>query len=338
MRSRIPSTAAAERRLATNRIEKGHENHNPLFTPALLWVLSLGRRSATAPPCQRWRIWAVLRPNLSPSGESRLNQVEAAMTLEQKSLWQTIKPDVAKSMIGAIFITLLSTGFAWFTWYRDKQVNRIEQNIRRIEETQSEALLATHERWYRAWRLWHELEQLGKPRLGSENPVKSAAQAYDTAAVNWNIKERDIVVKLQSYIDQTGLAPIDLEFVSRIDCKRSFTPFYSDSTGNKIAELESSSITTFHIAMSHCFERFDDEIEKAKQYMTESGGVSDKKNFTASLSSAYEILDRIFYNEEAYRLKLYEQAFAAKRLEAEQLFYTYLHPTQKVIGLKKEKP
>jgi hypothetical protein len=96
---------------------------------------------------------------------------------EQKSLWQTIKPDVAKSVIGAMFITFLSTGFAWFTWYRDKQVNRLEQNIRRIEERQSEALLLTHERWYRAWRLWHELDQLNRPHPRNENSWKSAAQS-----------------------------------------------------------------------------------------------------------------------------------------------------------------
>ena len=29
MRSRIPSTAAAEQRLATNKVEKGHKNHEP---------------------------------------------------------------------------------------------------------------------------------------------------------------------------------------------------------------------------------------------------------------------------------------------------------------------
>ncbi len=248
---------------------------------------------------------------------------------EQKTLWQTIKPDVAKSLIGAMFITFLSTSFAWFTWYRDKSVNRLEQNIRRIEETQSEALLITHERWYRAWRLWHELDQLKKPHAAGETSYKSAMQSYDTVAANWNIKERDIIAKLQSYIDQTGLAPITLESISRIDCKRLFTPFFSDSSGSLIAELDSTSVSTWHVAMSHCFERFDDEIEKAKKFVSENSKLSDPAAFAASLNSAYDILDYIFKNEDRYRLNLYEQAFAAKRSEADQLFYTYLRPVRK---------
>ncbi len=250
---------------------------------------------------------------------------------EQKNLWQTIKPDVAKSMIGAIFITFLSTSFAWFTWYRDKQVNRLEQNIRRIEETQSETLLITHERWYRAWRLWHELNQLNKPHPGNENSWKSVAQSYDTVVANWNIKERDIIARLQSYIDQTGLAPIALESISKIDCKKKFSPFFVDATGSRIDDLAPASIATWHVAMSHCFERYDDEIEKAKSYITEKGKISDPTSYSASLISAYSVLDSIFKNEDTYRLNLYEQAFAAKRLEANQLFYTYLRPITKAV-------
>lgn len=260
------------------------------------------------------------------------------MADEQKSLWQTIKPDVAKSLIGAMFITFLSTSFAWFTWYRDKQVNRLEQNIRRIEETQSEALLITHERWYRAWRLWHELDQLNRPHPGNETSWKSAVQSYDTAAANWNIKERDIIARLQSYIDQTGLAPITLDSISKIDCKKLSSPFFVDEAGGQIADLAPTSTSTWHVAMSHCFERFDDEIEKAKMYIAEKGKISDPAHYSASLTSAYQILDVIFKNEDTYRLNLYEQAFAAKRLEADQLFYTYARPAKKTGDANKAKP
>lgn len=81
--------------------------------------------------------------------------------------------------------------------------------------------------------------------------------------------------------------------------------------------------------MSHCFERFDDETEKAKKFILENSKLSDPAAFAASLNSAYEILDCIFKNEDRYRLNLYEQAFAAKRSEADQLFYTYFRTVRK---------
>lgn len=73
-------------------------------------------------------------------------------------------------------------------------------------------------------------------------------------------------------------------------------------------------------------------------YISEKGKISDPVHYSASLTSAYQILDVIFKNEDTYRLNLYEQAFAAKRLEADQLFYTYARPAKKTGDANKAKP
>jgi hypothetical protein len=157
----------------------------------------------------------------------------------------------------------------WRLWLCDlgpgQAPARLEENIKNAEQIHSEAIALVHERWYRGYRLLDELAQAPAPLPGHEDRLRDVLKTYDDVLTRWNVDDATLLSRIEMSVDSAlgNAGPVSLRDISKIDCHN---PFFRDSFGKELPELDHLSVKTWHIGMSHCFGQLNDAIKDTRPY------------------------------------------------------------------------
>jgi hypothetical protein len=233
---------------------------------------------------------------------------------EDKGLWKTVKPDIVKLLTVGVLGSIVSGVFGYVTWVRDKRLARLEENIKNAEQIHSEAIALAHERWYRGYRLLDELAQAPAPLPGHEDRLRDALKTYDDVLTKWNVDDATLLSRIDMSVDSAlgNAGPVSLRDISKIDCHN---PFFRDSFGKEIPELDHLSVKTWHIGMSHCFGQLNDAIRDARNHIDKSEKLDNQKAFLEAWQVAQKKSGDVYVNASLYRTTFLHRVMELKARE-----------------------
>lgn len=246
------------------------------------------------------------------------------MSEEGKSLWSTVKPDIVKLLTVGLLGSVISGVFGYVTWVRDKRLARLEENIKNAEQIHSDAIALAHERWYRGYRLLDELAQAPAPLPGHDERLQEASKAYDNILMKWNIDDATLLSRLEMSVDSPldHARPVSLRDIAKVDC---YSPFFRDSQGKEIPELDRLSVKAWHIGMSHCFGQLNDAVKGARNRTDKTGKLDSASAFLDSWKAAQKLSGNVYVN-----VSLYRTTFLHRLMELKSREVVYFVETSKL--------
>lgn len=106
--------------------------------------------------------------------------------------------------------------------------------------------------------------------------------------------------------------PVSLRDIAKVDCHN---PFFQDSHGKEIPELDHLSVKAWHIGMSHCFGQLNDAIKNAQNHIDKNGKLDNPAAFTESWKTAQKLSGDVYVNASLYRTTFLHRVMELKARE-----------------------